>query len=97
MTLTFLIITELVRPVVAVDSRNVTDWLCWVVYCDLYFLNLAWHRLALFNSNTLTMLWWLMKGCMGQRFYNAVVWIAGRVRVKKGKKVGNYLRYEMLF
>ena len=22
------------------------------------------------------MLWWLMKGCMGQRFCNAVVWIA---------------------
>jgi len=32
------------------------------------------------------MLWWLMKGCMGQRFSNAVVWIAARVRVKK---VGN--------
>jgi len=30
-----------------------------------------------------------MKGCMGQRFYNAVVWIAERVRVKK---VGNYLK-----
>jgi len=28
--------------------------------------------LALFNSNTLMMLWWL-KGCMGQRFCNAVV------------------------
>jgi len=29
---------------------------------------------------------WLMKGCMGQRFCNAVVWIAELVRVKK---VGN--------
>jgi len=48
------------------------------------------HRLALFNSNTLNlmMLWWLMKGCMGQRFCNAV-WIAERVRVKK---VGNLLK-----
>jgi len=45
-----------------------------------------WHRLALFNSNTLMMLWWFMKGCMGQRFCNAVVWIAELVRVKK---VGN--------
>jgi len=26
-----------------------------------------------FNSNTLMMLWWLLKGCMGQRFCNAVV------------------------
>jgi len=34
----------------------------------------------------LMMLWWLMKGCMGQRFCNAVVWIAELVRVKK---VGN--------
>ena len=44
-----------------------------------------WHRLALFNSNTLNlmMLWWLMKGCMGQRFCNAVVWIEELVRVKK--------------
>ena len=29
------------------------------------------------------MLWWLMKGCMGQRFRNAVVWIAELVGVKK--------------
>jgi len=32
------------------------------------------------------MLWWLpklLKGCMGQRFCNAVVWIAEIVRVKK--------------
>jgi len=36
------------------------------------------------------MLWWLMKGCMGQRFCNAVVvWIAELVRAKK---VGNYLK-----
>jgi len=45
---------------------------------------LSEHRLALFNSiNTLMMLWWLMKGCMGQRFCNALVWIAELVRVKK--------------
>jgi len=44
----------------------------------LTFLLTYWHRLALFNSNTLNlmMLWWLMKGCLGQRFCNAVVWIA---------------------
>ena len=29
------------------------------------------------------MLWWLMKGCMGQRFCNAAVWIAELVGVKK--------------
>jgi len=29
------------------------------------------------------MLWWLLKGCMGQRFCNAVAWIAEIVRVKK--------------
>jgi len=28
-----------------------------------------------------------MKGCMGQRFYNAVVWIAELVRVKKSWKL----------
>jgi len=41
--------------------------------------------LALFNSNKLNlmMLWWLMKGCMGHRFCNAVVRIAELVRVKK--------------
>jgi len=50
--------------------------------------------LALFNSNTLNlmMLWWLMKGCMGQRtpqrFCNAVVWIAELVRVTKSWKLG---------
>jgi len=38
----------------------------------------------LFNSNTL--LWCLLKGCMGQRFCDAVVWIAELVHVKK---VGN--------
>jgi len=32
------------------------------------------------------MLWWLMKGCMGQRLCNAVVWIAEIVRVKKSWK-----------
>jgi len=29
------------------------------------------------------MLWWLIKGCMGQRFCDAVVLIAELVRVKK--------------
>jgi len=33
------------------------------------------------------MLWWLMKGCMGQRFCNVVVWIAELVRVKKSWKL----------
>ena len=33
------------------------------------------------------MRWWLMKGCMGQRFYNAVVWIAELARVKKSRKL----------
>jgi len=37
------------------------------------------------NSNTLLMLWWLLKGCMGQHFCD-VVWIAELVHVKK---VGN--------
>jgi len=32
-------------------------------------------------------LWWLMKGCMGQRFSSAVVWIAELVRVKKSWKL----------
>ena len=39
----------------------------WVVHCDCCTLwTSAWYRLALFNSNTLMMLWWLIKGCMGQ-------------------------------
>jgi len=42
---------------------------------------------TLFNRNTLMMLWWLMKGCMGQRFCNAVVWIAELVRVKNSWKL----------
>jgi len=33
------------------------------------------------------MLWWLMKGCMAQRFCNAVVWISELVRVKKSWKL----------
>ena len=37
---------------------------------------------VVFNSSTLLVLWWLMKGCMGQRFCNAVVSIAELVRVK---------------
>ena len=55
----------------------------------LYLILAYFHRLALFNSNTLSlmMLWWLMKGCMGQRFCNAVVWIAELVRVKKSRKL----------
>jgi len=32
------------------------------------------------------MLWWLMKGCMAQRFCN-VVWISELVRVKKSWKL----------
>jgi len=33
------------------------------------------------------MLWWLMKDWMGQRFCNAVVWIAELVCVKKSWKL----------
>jgi len=34
------------------------------------------------------MLWWLLKGCMGQRFCEyAVVWIAKLVHVKKSWKL----------
>jgi len=33
------------------------------------------------------MLWWLVKGCMGQRFCNAVVWIAELVYEKSWKLV----------
>jgi len=33
------------------------------------------------------MLWWLMKGCIGQRFCYAVVWIAELARVKKSLKL----------
>jgi len=39
------------------------------------------------------MLWWLMKGCMGQRFCNAVVWIAELARVKN---VGSQLKLVQL-
>jgi len=39
----------------------------------------------LFNSNTL--LRCLLKGCMGQRFCDAVVWIAELVHVKKSWKL----------
>jgi len=59
-----------------------------ILYLINYYLLTYWHRLALFNSNTLnlTMLfWWLMKGCMGQRFCNAAVWTAELVREKKLK------------
>jgi len=47
------------------------------------------YLLAQFNSNTLNlmMLWWLTKGCMGQCFCNAVVWIAELVREKSWKLV----------
>jgi len=55
----------------------------WLLYC----LNQRLAQAGIVNSNTLMMLpRWLMKGCMGQRFCNAVVWIAELVRVKK---VGN--------
>ena len=40
--------------------------------------------------SSLMMLWWLMQGCMGQRFAtscNAVVWIAELVHVKKSWKL----------
>ena len=41
--------------------------------------------------SSLMMLWWLMKGCMGQRFAtsvnNTVVWIAELVHVKKSWKL----------
>jgi len=55
---------------------------------NILYLITYWHRLALFNSSTLNpmMLWWLMKGCMGQRFCDAVVRIAEPARVKR---VGN--------
>jgi len=33
------------------------------------------------------MLWWLMKGCIGQRFCDAVVWIVELMRVKKSWKL----------
>jgi len=49
----------------------------------------GWHCLTVSNTLNLMMLWRLMKGCMGQRFCNAVVRIAELVRVKK---VGNYLK-----
>jgi len=54
-----------------------------------YLILTYWHRLALFNSNTLNlmMLWWLMKGCMGRRFCNALVWIVELVRVKQSWKL----------
>ena len=57
-------------------------------YSLLHYLILT-YLLALFNSNTLNlmMFWWLMKGCMGQRFCNAVVWILELVRVKKSWKL----------
>jgi len=56
---------------------------------NILYLITYWHRPALFNSNTLNLmrLWWLMKGCMGQRFCNAVVWIAELVWVKKSWKL----------
>ena len=54
-----------------------------------YLILTYWHRLALFKSNTLDlmMLWYLMKGCMGQHFCNAVVWIAELVHVKQSWKL----------
>ena len=60
-----------------------------------YFLLTYWHRLALFNSNTLNLImliwiWWLMKcciRCIGQRVCNAVVWIAELAHVEKSWKL----------
>jgi len=56
-----------------------------ILYLITKYLLPYWRRLALFNSSTLNlvMIWWLMKGCMGQRFCKAVVWIAELVREKK--------------
>jgi len=51
---------------------------------NILYLLAYWHRLALF-VNALNALV-AMKGCMGQRFCNAVIWITELVRVKK---VGN--------
>ena len=51
---------------------------------ELFTVTAVLSELALSNSNTL--LWCLLKGCMGQRFCDAVVWIAELVHVKK---VGN--------
>jgi len=47
----------------------------------------AWHRLVLFNSNTLMMLWWLMKGCMGQRFATSVMLLFGLQNLCMRKKL----------
>jgi len=44
--------------------------------------------LALFNSNKLMMLWWLMKGCMGQRFATSVMLLFGLQNLCMCKKVG---------
>ena len=62
-----------------------TNILYLLTYLILTYLRAYRHRLALFNSNTLNpmMLWWLMKGCMGQRFCDAVVWFAELARVNK--------------
>jgi len=49
----------------------------------------AWHSLALFNSNILMMLWWLIKGCMGQRFATSVMLLLGLQNLCMWKKVGS--------
>jgi len=41
----------------------------------------------LFNSNTLMMLWWLMKGCMGQRFATSVMLLFGLQNLCMWKKL----------
>jgi len=46
---------------------------------ELFTVTVVLSEPELFNSNTLLMLWRLLKGCMG----HAVVWIAELVRVKK--------------
>jgi len=40
---------------------------------ELFTVTAVLSELALFNSNTLLMLWWLLKVCIGQRFCDAVV------------------------
>jgi len=43
------------------------------------FTGTGWHCLTVIHR----IFWWLMKGCVGQRFCDAVGWIVKLVRVKK--------------
>ena len=96
MTLTFLIIEELVGPLVAVDSRNVTDCLCWVVHCEAYFLN---QRLAqaLFNSNFLTVFYLLFNNntliCFGGSCKAA--WVSASVMMFELQKLCVWKKLEI--